>query len=62
MVLLVEALLPVAFLPCPQPVPRLRVVAGEELAFSRIQALCFSWDPSWVHAGKQLPDPHQCGG
>lgn len=45
----------------PRLVPRLGVIAGEELAFGRVQPLCFLWDPSWVHAGKQLPGPHQCG-
>lgn len=44
-----------------QLVPRLGAGVGEKLAI-RVQALyCRLWAPSWVHAGNQLPESHQCG-
>lgn len=42
-----------------QLVPRLGAGIGGKLT-STIQALHFLWAPSWVHAGNQLPGPHQC--
>lgn len=42
-----------------QLVPRLGAGVGGKLT-STVQALRFLWAPSWVHAGNQLPGPHQC--
>lgn len=55
-----EAFHPVPWPFCHVPTgPKTRAGVGGKLT-STVQALHFLSAPSWVHAGNQLPGPHQC--